>query len=38
MTQEAIGILLTLDQNHQAKLFEVIATDFIEKIKAAHEC
>ncbi|TFJ72020.1 Rgg family transcriptional regulator [Carnobacterium maltaromaticum] len=38
MTQEAVGILLALDQNHQAQLFEVIANDFTQKIKAAHEC
>lgn len=38
MTQEAVGILLALDQNHQAKLFEVIANDFTQKIKVAHEC
>lgn len=37
MTQEAVGILLALDQNHQAQLFEVIASDFTQKIKAAHD-
>lgn len=36
MTQEAIGILLALDQSHQAQLFEVIASDFTQKIKATH--
>lgn len=34
LTQEAIGILLALDQKHQAQLFEVIATDFSQKIKS----